>query len=478
MNKALLLHLWMFSIGFLFSNLLQTTFNGVFRTLIAFPVGWAVFGISATMVYAVYFTAISQVAVLVVVALITLALLLTNVIQRCLSKHAIVSAAAGLIVLTAASICVDVLRIVTITPDSSYLARFGQNIGLGNFEASRMVFSQWGPVIPLIHSLTKWLNQRLYWQYEPLFALNLVALVWYTVYTVIRPHRSFVQSVAGAGILISVMTCSNIFVFHIFYIHVNIIAATYLYLAVVSVIAMAEQRGKAYEIVALLSLITFSLIRLEAPLFAIVILLVMMFRNGYSYVDRLKVVIPFTVVLIAWHARVYFFLPQEPDILSKRFVLAMIAVLIGFGLFTLSSGSKPLSWIVKQTPGLTVVGLMLTSTVLTMLKSAHMGTSLKSIARNILFEGNWGYTWYLIIFLAAVAYFVPRDATGLGDGADHPITMVLVSYIVLVYSLAYFTNAYHPGEIDSANRLMLQLMPLVILYFAGHYVSVIQPQKD
>ena len=69
MNKALLIQLWLFIIGFLFSNLHKRSFDPVFRTLTALPIGWALFGIWATIVYSVYFSAVSQMVLLVALAL-------------------------------------------------------------------------------------------------------------------------------------------------------------------------------------------------------------------------------------------------------------------------------------------------------------------------------------------------------------------------------------------------------------------------
>src|SRR5215472_7550385 len=113
MNKALLIQLWMFVIGFLFCNLHKRTFEPVFRTLTALPIGWALFGICATLVYCVYFSAASQMVLLVVLALITLALLLANIRQGSLSRDSILLGGASLVVLTAACFLVDVLSIVT-----------------------------------------------------------------------------------------------------------------------------------------------------------------------------------------------------------------------------------------------------------------------------------------------------------------------------------------------------------------------------
>jgi len=475
MNKALLIQLWIFIIGFLFCNLHKRTFDPAFRTLIALPIGWALFGICATIVYSVYFSAASQIVLLVVLALTTLALLLANITQGALSRDSILLGGASLVVLTGVCFFVDLLRIVTMTPDSSYIVRFGQNIGLGNYEASRRVFSMWGPLVPFMHSITNLLDQKLYWQYQPVLSLDLVAIVFYTVYTIIREQKSILQSFVAATVLVSLMALSNIFLFHVFYIHVNIISALYMYLFVFALVKMQQQPGRAYELLALLSLIAFSLVRLEAPLFVIVILLVTSVRQDWSYVTRLKLIIPFVVLFVAWYARVYFILPEVPspfpsatDLLTKELVVAVISVLVGFGLFAVVTGLKVLDPIVKRTPFLTLIALVLASVTFTTIKSEHMLTSLKSIVQNILVYGNWGLTWYVMFFLATELYFARVHA----PTERHWMFMVLVTHILLVYNLAYFTDSYHIGAVDSANRLVLQALPLVLLYLSTLQVGM------
>ena len=477
MNKALLIQLWLFVIGFLFSNLHKRTFDPVFRTLTALPIGWALFGISATIVYSVYFSAVSQIVLLVVLALTTLALFFANITQGSLSRDSILLGGASLVVLTGVCFFVDWLRIVTMSPDSSYIARFGQNIGLGNYEASRRIFAMWGPFVPFMHSITNLLDQKLYWQYQPVLSLNLVAIVFYTVYTTIRERQSILQSSVGATVLVSLMALSNIFLFHFFYIHVNILSGLYMYLFVFSLMKMQQQPGSAYELLALVSLIAFSLLRVEAPVFAIVILLVTSFRQGWSYVNRLKLIIPFLVFFVAWYARLYFILPEiriTNDVLTKELVIAFISVLVGFGLFALASGLKVLHSIVKKTPFLTLMALVLVSVVLTIMKPEHMLRSLNGIARNILLEGNWGLTWYVIFFLATELYFASRNAA-----TEHRwIFMLLVTYMLVVYNLAYFTSPYHIGEFDSANRLVLQALPLVLLYLSTGVAQVFKAVRQ
>jgi hypothetical protein len=467
MNKAWLMQLWIFVIGFLCCNLHKRTFDPVFRTLTAVPIGWALFGICATLVYGVYFSAVSQRVLLVVLALTTLALLWANMTQGFLSRDSLVLGGASLVVLTGVCCLVDSLRIVTIGADSSYIARFGQNLGLGNYEASRMIFSKWGPLVPFMHSLTNLLDQKLYWQYQPVLSLALVAIVFYTMYTIMREQKSIGQSWVAVTALVSLMALSNIFVYHIFYIHVNIICALYMYLFVFALIKMQQQPGRAYELLALLSLTAFSLARIEAPLFAIVILLVASFWQGWSYVNRLKLIIPFTVLFAFWYVRVYFILPEAPDLLTKELAIAVVAALVGFGLFTVVSDLKILDPIVKRVPFLTLIGLALVSVIFTIIKPEHMLTSLESIVRNLLAEGNWGLTWYVIIFLATELYFARREAP-----ERHWMFLVLVAYSLLVYNLAYFIPAYHTGDYDSANRLVLQALPLVLLYLSLSFCKV------
>ena len=136
--------------------------------------------------------------------------------------------------------------------------------------------------------------------------------------------------------------------------------------------------------------IAFSLARIEAPLYVIVILLVASFWQGWSYVNRLKLIIPFIVLFVAWYARVYFMLPEVPDLLTKELTIAIISVLAGFGLFAVVSGLKVLEPIARRTPFLTFIGLILVSIIFTIVKPEHMLASLVSILRNMfLGYGNW-----------------------------------------------------------------------------------------
>jgi hypothetical protein len=462
--------LLVFVTGFLFGNLHKHTFDPMFRTLIALPIGWAIFGICATTVYSVYFTALSQTVFLVVLGLTALALLIANITQGSLSRDSIFPGGAGLLLLTAACFFVNQLRIVTMQPDSSYLARFGQNIGLGNYEGSRMVFSMWGPLVPFMHSITNLLDQKLYWQYQPVLSLNLVVLVFYTLYTIIREQKSILQSCVGATVLVSPMALSNMFLFNFFYIHNNILSALYLFLFVFALLKMSEQPTTAYELLALLSLIAFSMLRLEAPLFAMVILLVVSFWQGWSYVNRLKLIVPFVVLFAAWYARLYFVLPATPDNITPRIVIVMIVALVGFGLFAVLSGLRILDPIVKRTPLVTLIMLGLVGITLTLVKPDHMLKSLQSIVRNTLvprelITGDWGLTWYVVFFVATELYLARRDATG-RPTERHWMFTLLVTYLLVLYNLAYFRQPYHTGPNDSSNRIVLQALPLVLLYLS------------
>jgi hypothetical protein len=462
MNKAIAFQVWVFIIGFLVSNLPKRDFDPIFRTLIALPMGWAIFAVCATVVYSVHFSAISQLVLLGVLGVITLTLVATSMIRGRLSRGSILLGGASLVVLTTACWVVELLRIVIMTPDSTSLVRFGQNIGLGNYEASKIIFSKWGPFVPFIHSITNVLDQKLYWQYQALLSLNLVGIVFYTVYTALREQKTSWQSFVTALIVVSLMTLSNIFLFHMFYIHVNMISALYMYLFVFALAKIQQGAEKAYELLALLSLVAFSLVRLEAPLFAIVIMLVACFQPGWSYGKRLRLVAPFVGFCVAWYGRVYFMLPETPDILSQNLIVAFSSILLGFGLFVAFSNVKALDSLVKRTPVVTLIGLSLISIIFTATRPEHMLGSLLSMVQNILVYGNWGLTWYVIVIIAVELYFARMGST-----KHQWIFTLLVSYVLLVYNLAYFIKTpYHTGEVDSANRLLLQSLPLVLLYLS------------
>jgi hypothetical protein len=47
-----------------------------------------------------------------------------------------------------------------------------------------------------------------------------------------------------------------------------------------------------------------------------------------------------------------------------------------------------------------------------------------------------------------------------------------VSFILVVYNLAYFRAPYHFREYDSANRLVLQALPLLLLYLSLRFAQI------
>jgi len=165
--------------------------------------------------------------------------------------------------------------------------------------------------------------------------------------------------------------------------------------------------------------------------------------------------------LVAWYARVYFMLPDDPDLLTKQLAVALISLFLGFGLVAILSGLEVLRSIVNQTHILFVIGLLLLGIVFTALKPEQMITSLRSMVRNALVGGDWGITWYVIAFFAAELYVICRHSI-----ERRWMFMILISYIVLVYDLTYFTGAYRLGASDSANRLVLQAVPLVVFYLS------------
>ena len=116
---------------------------------------------------------------------------------------------------------------------------------------------------------------------------------------------------------------------------------------------------------------------------------------------------------------------------------------------------------VKQTHVLVVIGLLLLGIIATIVKPEHMVTSFRSMVRNALVAGDWGLTWYVIAFLATELYVICRHSI-----ERRWMFVVLVTYVLLVYDLTYFTGAYRIGASDSGNRLILQAVPLVMLYLS------------
>jgi hypothetical protein len=56
--------------------------------------------------------------------------------------------------------------------------------------------------------------------------------------------------------------------------------------------------------------------------------------------------------------------------------------------------------------------------------------------------------------------------------------MILVSFMLVVYNLVYFREPYHTREFDSANRLVLQALPSVLLYLSLRFAQISSSQHS
>ena len=319
MNRALLIQLWIFAIGFLFSNLHKRTFDPVFRSLIALPVGWAIFGISATLVYGVYFGAASQVALLCVLALVD-ACSFNRKHNQPLAIKRVCSVSRREFV----GSC-GYLPIRRVAPNRHDESRFVLPGSLWPEHRARQVRGQPDGVLyvgPLcaVHTLA-------YQSARPKTLLAISTGYFSPPYCDCILHRLFNRSRAGASLTflrrgnatsLSDGPFGHFSVSCFLYPRQPDFRLVHVF-GVFALAKLQQEPTKAYGSLALLSLIAFSLVRIEAPLFAIAILLVTTFRwQGWAYGIRLRLIIPYTLFMVAWYARVYFMLPEYPDLLTKH----------------------------------------------------------------------------------------------------------------------------------------------------------------
>lgn len=271
----------------------------------------------------------------------------------------------------------------------------------------------------------------------------------------VQKRSAGLYSLAGTLLLF----CQYPALLNSFYIHSNWISGIYLFTAVTFFWFYLHNDGDAsWGLLGVLALIVFSLLRSEGVLFsAIFLALVIKSRN------QINIILLYVVVLGIWYGILLTWTSSESYILSPFNVALILFVL--FGLLILSVAdqfSSIVSMLRKRIDFVMLWGGSIVLFITFVLKPAHMFISTTRMVYNMLDLTYWGLTWVIAIILlfGASRFRFPKDEV---------FKAGTVVFFLLLVSLAFVRAPYRIGWSDSANRILLHILPLVLFYLLMKY---------
>ena len=345
--------------------------------------------------------------------------------------------------------------------DSTILIASGRRIAYEGFSSGVIEeLSQRGIYVPLFQSASVFLGYDYLSAAQPGFAFTFILAYYYLTKRIIGHLLSNQRLAELLPLLTSLVLFSTYFIiFQFFYIHNSLISAAYLFVGVSGFwLAVIEDENK-WMILAVLGLLGFSLARNEAPLFALIFLVLVISKDRIPYRFRLRLILPLLGLISLWYLFLLGRMGGGTSILDPKRTLALIGTLIACGILVLISELKWIKrYLLPYLPVIMLGSLAFLLIFMVIQKPQHMAISVWVISKNLFESGGWGITWLFFGFLFVLSLPGPRVPW------EGLFVIGISSFLALLLALVYFRNPFRLGWGDSANRMLTHILPVIILY--------------
>jgi hypothetical protein len=347
-----------------------------------------------------------------------------------------------------------------VTTDSVYLVVMARNL----LESG---LSQWyfasptsmGLFVPMLQTLGMLFGYDYMWFIQPAFMGVFLALfIFFSLRSIKRfISRKFIRVllvVIATGLLFS----SDLIFIMTTYIHTNFNSGLFLFLAVAALYFAVEEENPSWLFFTPIFLIGFGMMRIENVIVALMVILVYSASGELTSGQLRLAFLPYLIVQFLWYFRVLLLEPQTyTDImsdlqitltLSAVAVMVMLLFLTEFNLFKAVLFPR-VWWLLPLVLLICVLGIGAT-------QSDQFINNLQVTAETMFLTGNWGAVWWVVIALAII---VP----GRGQFPQRRVlTSIILSFFLIVHLLGLFRQPYHDRWFDSANRMLVHIVPVVI----------------
>jgi len=328
-----------------------------------------------------------------------------------------------------------------------------------------------GALVPILQSASVFLGVEYLTALSPALAFGLAGGFTSLCIYALRQHTGFSIAMKYGVLLAALMFSTNFIIFQSVYLHTAFAGAAYLGVAVGAFWLGIRLRQNAWLGLGVAALLAYSVTRIEAPLFALIFLALLLCAGGLSYSQRLGVALPYLLSMTIWFGLLStitggakFLTPERALAMSGGFLVCALGVL-------LTRWRRLEGWMSFVPRWMSLV-LLCVLLVMIVLRPTHMIESSSAVLINLFGEGRWGATWWVLLILALVGWRRPRFTGEALFSAGIP------SFALLVVALAFLRTPYHLHWWDSANRMFTHLLPVMILYMALKYTSEIGGGKQ
>lgn len=308
---------------------------------------------------------------------------------------------------------------------------------------------------------------------QPLFALSLIGIFIFLAIEVFQEINTGNLYIHRIIVAVLFMYSTYFMVFQAFYIHDNFVTGIFTLTSIISFWLAHQQQRAGWLFFGSLATIGISLARVEGPVFALIILVLSLSQDQFPYRNRLWTYLIPAIIISSWYTIILTVVNQDVYFLKTDRVILVIGAYLGLALLTILSKYKWVRNLVfPRIHIFSVFGVLIILTGLIIFRPEHIWTNISMIISNMYTNGRWGSFWYFILPLLFFSIPLPKFSQ------ERFITINLFSFFILLVALGGLRNPYRLGWSDSANRMLVHIVPTLVFYLVLKYTSSWKLSKE
>lgn len=354
--------------------------------------------------------------------------------------------------------------LVFYSPDSLYMVIMGRSIletGLSQWYFASPLL--WGVLTPILQTLGMLFGYDYTWFIHPVLSLAFLVIFVIVVFqatSALTSRKAVPYLVAGLGA--GLLLTSNMYWVAQFYIHNNFVSAISLFLVVVSLYFAMQGQSDGWLGIAGIFLIPFGMSRTENVIIASLIIVLTIAARKIPHRKLVWTFMPYLVFQIAWNLVVLWLDPVAFSNLMTTDQLRLVTIaLVALVLFVLLSG---LTWMREQvlprTNILIGLGIAILFVVVFLMDPAKMFSNSWANLTSMFVTGKWLMTFWAVGLLLLLVKPVERNIT------DAYFNLLIFSFFSMIVILGAVKGGYHRSWYDSANRMYIHILPVMVFYLS------------
>jgi hypothetical protein len=349
--------------------------------------------------------------------------------------------------------------------DSLYIIYHGRILAdFGFLTWTSDQFTEWGIIVPVFQMASVLFEGDFITGYQALITLALLSTLSISIFHIVK-QQSPLPHALGWALCVLALMMTPMLVRHTVFIHSNLVAAAFLLVAVYAYWRFLQTDVSAWFILGTISIIAMSFTRAEGVLHALFFLSIVVGLTRGHYKLLLMTLTPYLLLSLLWHLYLYVTL-DDYGLLSPTNLIIMMLALVGFWIFI---AIRPMleRWL-SALPRLVLLGMVTLIIIAFFFRPVEMFFSIYRIIQNLTSVEFWGASWLFIVAVIPLFLFSNLKV----KDNSRLLIYCIVGYVLFIIMLAISRSPYRYGDTDSANRLMLHIQPIVLLYMAIRYSDV------